>query len=149
MHIWTGVNLAAIVSGIVSASIFSIAMWFSRQLTGWLTFFNAKWSLKWYRAELKRFQILQTDAAILQRFLSQQTLWALALLGIALAFSTINSDAQGLRMLEAIRSIIGILIYTLCLHALSTVHHLMHHPERTIERLELHIRKLEGRLTQN
>jgi hypothetical protein len=146
---WLDIQPKDITAAIIAAVLVGVAgtsfAWFWRRALGWVSSLNDRWSLRWNRKELERFRTLHVNAAALPRFLLQQVLWVLTLLGIAIMFAPLGHDALGIKLLYVIRFALGGLMYLIGVYALGTAHHLTHQPERTMQKLEDRIRELEGR----
>lgn len=145
INAWLDIRPAGLTEALLVTVFLGIASWCWQHLRGWVASLNDRWSLRWCRNEQARFRSLLNDPATLQRFLLQQMLWIATLLGIALMFSPLGHDSVGVKMLYVLRFAIGGTIYVIGIHALGTVHHLAHQPERTLRKLAERITELEKR----
>lgn len=129
---------------ITLAVLVLVVPWVIKRIWRWGISWNTRWSLRFNRAELRRFQKLQQDPGALQCFLLQHVLWALTFIGLAMMFAPITIDTLGMKLIRVVWFVLGSLIYVIGAHALGTSHRLIHHPDKTIDRLEKRIKKLEA-----
>ncbi|MEO5831029.1 MAG: hypothetical protein ABIQ36_10735 [Rhodanobacter sp.] len=131
---------------ITLAILVLVIPWIIKRILRWAISWNVRWSLRFNRAELTRFLKLRQDPGALQCFLLQHVLWALTFIGMSMMFAPVTIDAVGMKLTRVVWFVLGSLIYVIGAHALGTLHHLLHHPEKSIARLERRIKKLEVRM---
>ncbi len=80
---------------ITLAVLVLVVPWMMKRIWRLITSWNARWSLQFNRAELKRFLVLRHDAEALQCFMLQHVLWALTIMGMAMMFVPVTASASG------------------------------------------------------
>ncbi|MBB5876145.1 hypothetical protein [Xanthomonas sp. 3498] len=111
----------SVFNGIIVALLLGGGGW----ALGWarmrLGLMNDRITLKIHRAELNKVLNLQRDSAKVAAFLLTQILFCFAILGVAMAYSTIAFMDGGAKWMAPVVSILGLAIYTCAVYAIGII----------------------------
>lgn len=147
MNTWTSLDPASIMNSVVGGIVVIVILAlpsFSRRITRKVLSINHRWELLFNRSQLNRLDNLKNNPDALQQFLQQQTLWAIALLGVGMALSSAILLTSSIKFLPAVLWVFGLGIYFISIHAIGTAYQLGEKYESLVDRLRRRIALLES-----